>query len=447
MPTRPYGAVIVDYDLDGDNDVIIGSSDPGFQDPDSIVIMVNDGWGTFTIQGFEANSGINIFCEDLTNDGYPDIISRDADSIFFHENDQNGGLGNTYTICDTYGNRMVSDVVDMDTNGLNDIIYFHNQYDYGVGIVYNQGQYQFSDSYFYPNESDGWIRPQLGDVNMDSIPDILINSNVKESGVYTLINNITSFEKRMVIQEAWTDGLIFDMNLNDTNDIFAFKNTSTVNSQSKSLLFQNKVSSYDFVDTAWFTGGGDLGCSVDFNLDGYHDLALFINSWISDPSEDSVFVYKNDKNWGFRLFHKHYIGPWFNPVLVSGDLNGDNYPEIVTLGYYNPTIDHIQILWNDGTGHFIDTNSVYVQQEEIELVNQINIYPNPTKSVINIDLPFGFVHNTTLIEIVNIHGSTELETTTESTSIEIDLLNFDSGIHIVKIHSGQTMYVKKIIKH
>ena len=168
MPTRPYGAVITDYDLDGDNDIIVGCSDPGFSDPDSIVIMFNDGWGNFEIEGFAANSGIFVYCEDLTGDGYPDIISRDADSIFFHENDKKAGLGNCYTICDTYGNRMVNGIADMDTNGFNDLIYSHMQYDYGWGIIYNQGQNQFNNSYFYPSITNGWLRPHLGDINMDN---------------------------------------------------------------------------------------------------------------------------------------------------------------------------------------------------------------------------------------------------------------------------------------
>ena len=334
MQHRPYGAVIVDYDLDGDNDLIVGCSDPGFQDPDSIVIMFNDGWGNFVIQGFEANSGIFIFCEDLTGDGYPDIISRDADSIFFHENDQEGGLGNCYTICDTYGNRMVNGIADMDTNGFSDIIYYHNQYDYGWGIVYNQGQNQFSDSYFYPSGTDGWLRPHLGDLNLDNIKDVLVTSNVKESGVFTLLNNISSFEKINIIQEAWFTGLIIDIDNNDTNDIFIYKNAGTVLLQNKALLYQNVIDSYNFVDTAFFIGGGKIDCSNDFNLDGLPDLALSIASWIHNPSEDSIYIYTNNQNWGFDLTSKHYIGDWFNPLLISGDLNMDGYPELVSLVSY-----------------------------------------------------------------------------------------------------------------
>lgn len=446
MPTRPYGAAIVDYDLDGDNDVIIGSSDPFFHDPDSIVIMFNDGWGNFEILGFEANSGIFIFCDDLTNDGYPDIISRDADSIFFHENDQKGGLGNYFTICDTYGNRMVNGIADMDTNGFNDIIYYHNQYDHGWGIVYNQGQNQFSDSYFYSSDTDGWLRPHLGDLNLDNIEDVLVTSNVKESGVFVLLNNVSSFEKKAVIQEAWFDGVIVDINNNDTNDLFIYKNRGTVSIENKALLYQNGIDLYNFIDTVFFIGGGKLGSFDDFNQDGFPDIALYIASWESDPSEDSVYIYLNDQNWGFYLNHRHFIGDWFNPVLVSGDLNMDGYPEIVTLGYYNPTIDHIQILWNDRTGGFIDTNNVYVGYNETGLNEDVILFPNPSNGVVQIKSP---VYKIKEITITDYKGSILVNKLCNTNSTQLDL-NFAKHnpqlcFCIIKFENNDIQYHKLLI--
>lgn len=446
MPSRPYGVSIVDYDLDGDNDVIVGSSDPGFTDPDSIVIMFNDGWGNFTMQGFEANSGLLIFCADMTNDGYPDIISRSFDSIFFHENDKQGGLGDLHLIYNAIGNPRIGGISDMDTNNYLDIVFYNLQYPYGWGVIYNHGNYNFENGYFQHSDSDGWLRSSLGDLNMDDIDDVIVTSNVSESGAYVMLNHISNFEKQSLLQEGWNDGYIIDIDNNDTNDICLFERAGSILGTSKSLLFENNIDSYDFIDSAFFIGGGGIGCFADFNLDGYPDIGMEVSSWISDPAEDSVYIYKNDKNWGFRLLHKHYIGEWFFPELFSGDLNMDGYSDIVVVGYLNPTDDHIQILWNDGTGHFIDTNSVYVHQKEIGFVEYVNIYPNPTQSTVCIDFSIELKNHQSSIEILNIHGLTKLKFSTVLSSNKIDISKFEPGVYIIKIKSGQKTTVKRIIK-
>ena len=74
--------------------------------------------------------------------------------------------------------------------------------------------------------------------------------------------------------------------------------------------------------------------------------------------------------------------------------------------------------------------------------NTIKVYPNPTKGIITISS----VENTPIdkIEIVDVLGKI-ISAKTKNTS-QIDISEFSNGIYILKIHSGLTIFQKKIIK-
>jgi hypothetical protein len=440
MPTRPYGAVIVDYDLDGDNDLIVGCSSY----IDSIVIMFNDGWGNFELIGFEANSGVFIYCKDLTNDGYPDIISRDGDSIFFHENDQNGGLGDEFKICHTIGNRRIGGIADMDTNGYLDIVYYGIQVIQGWGIAYNQDGYNYFDDYF--NYSEDYNYTTVGYLNDDDLADVLITERSSPEGAYIMYNNLETFDVEKLSERYWAKTYIYDIDNDNKDEPALFLNSTNYTEESHFFFYdKNDIDEYYLKDSVHLQGS-DIESIVDIDLDGYPDITMTVSSWESHPSEDSIFVYRNDQNWGYDFHHKHYIGGWFYPSLISGDLNMDGYPELVTIGYLNPTADHIQLLWNDGTGHFVDTNTVYVHQKEIGFAEQINIYPNPTKSILNIKSNNCYQFQNTLIEIVDIKGRSIMKSNIKSNYTQIDIKKLEQGFYIVKLQTDKSLIIKKFIK-
>lgn len=445
MPTRPYGAVITDYDLDGDNDLIVGCSAISSSDVDSIVIMFNDGWGNFELQGFEANSGIFIYCEDLSGDSYPDIISRDADSIFFHENDQQGGLGNEYKICYTIGNRRIGGIADMDTNGYKDIVYYGIQVIGGWGVAYNIDGYMFNDEYDYYTEDNEYIT--VGNLNDDDYEDVLVTNLSVPEVSYVMHNNIDTFQKEIISTRLWYSPYIIDIN-NDNQNEAVLEYLSSVHYINNWLFFFERESddNYVLIDSSAIKGGSIIGAIDDFDQDGYQDLATTLSSWESDPSEDSVYVFRNNQNWGYELHESHYIGDWFYPSIISGDLNMDGFPDAVTIGYLNPNADYIQLLWNDRKGHFIDTNSVYVFQKEFDIMNQINLYPNPSKSILNIEINNNYQFQNILIEIMDINGRTIMESNIKSYSSQFDISQFDSGLYLVKLQTDKSLITKKFIK-
>jgi hypothetical protein len=74
--------------------------------------------------------------------------------------------------------------------------------------------------------------------------------------------------------------------------------------------------------------------------------------------------------------------------------------------------------------------------------NAIKVYPNPTTGIVRISSP----ENATIdkIEIVDILGKT-VSVKTANTS-QIDISEFSNGIYILKIHSGKSVFQKKIMK-
>ena len=446
MPISPYGAVIVDYDLDGDNDVVVGCSGISSSDVDSIVIMFNDGWGNFELEGFEANSGIFIYCEDLTNDGYPDIISRD-DSIFFHENNQNGGLGTLHNICHTIGNRRIGGIADMDANGFLDIIYYGIHVIRGWGIAYNIDGYTFNDEYLYYSDENEYL--SVGYLNNDSLADVLVTARSIPEGAYIMYNNLNTFQKEMISTRHWAYSHIFDID-NDTENEACLEWYSAHHTVLGKLSFFKKVGNneFDLVDSSIIKGAGSISCIDDFDLDGYQDIAVTVVSGEVDPSEDSVYIYRNNHHLGFELHDFHYIGePGYFQSVISGDLNMDGFSDLVTVNYHSMP-EQIQILWNDGTGHFIDTNSVYVFQNEHYLIHHVNIYPNPSLGSISIHSGFEKIK---ALKIVDFKGTTLLrrEFSTAQNKIELDLgkPNLQTGIYIcvVELENGRMVFEKVVL--
>lgn len=437
VPAYPYETCIVDYDLDGDNDILVGCNLS--YDNDTIVFFINDGWGNFDKHQIAANGALFFYCADLTNDEYPDIITRDGDSIFFYENDQLNGIGSSHYINHVIGNPRIGGIEDMDMDGDNDIVYYDITIPYRFGILFNDGDGSFTDSAFVEfNET--WRRLDVGDLDNDAIPDILVSTYDNSDKVYILYNRYPNFTRYDLVSPDWNPGIILNLNGDDWNDITLYRSFFGTGYQ---LNLENEQSQFSSCNSTIYEDGPRIMNYVDYNLDGYDDMAttIYRTNW-----EDSVYIYFNDQNCGFTEVQGFYVGTYvFLPTANNGDLNGDGYPELVVQGFDSPR-ESIVVMWNDGTGHFIDTNSVYVYQKEIGFVEYVNIYPNPTQSTVCIDFSIELKNHQSSIEILNIHGLTKLKFSTVLSSNKIDISKFEPGVYIIKIKSGQKTTVKRIIK-
>ncbi|HEY9113806.1 MAG TPA: FG-GAP-like repeat-containing protein [Bacteroidales bacterium] len=374
VPKYPYETCIVDYDLDGDNDLLVGCKMS--PEDDTIVFFINDGWGNFEKQQFAANGFGFIYCLDLTNDNYPDIISRDGDSIFFYENNHSIEIGDGHFIRDTYGNPFIGGIADFNMDGTHDILYYDIAGPWGWGVLFNNGDKTFTDTAFVES-SETNLYVYSGYINRDNRADILQTTLNQSESVYILNNNYPEFNKMNIASPYWNRGYILNVNSDSLNDVLLVKESYFGSTKIVNML--NKADHFQACDTLVYENGTYIGNVGDYNLDGYDDISMIVYQANNNPIQDSIYIYFNDKNCGYTHSQGVFMGDYFWLATInSGDLNGDGYPELVIQGYSMPTPEHIRILWNDGTGHFIDTNSVYVGEKEIQLQNQVSLYPNPT---------------------------------------------------------------------
>jgi hypothetical protein len=307
----------------------------------------------------------------LTGDFYPDIITESIDNILFYENDKSNGISNDENVImnlDCHPN--IGGITDINGDNKNDILYYCVFIPYGWGVQFNNGDNTFTDSAFVES-SETWQGVTTGDLNNDNQPDILVATLNQSESIYILYNNYPNFEKIDIATPDWNPGYILSIENDTLNDVLLAKPSYI--STTKIVNMLNKGDHFQACDTLVFENGTEIRNVSDYNLDGYDDLSMIVYQ------DDSIYIYFNDQQCGYIHSQGVFMGDYFwHATINSGDLNGDGYPELVVRGYSMPTPEHIRILWNDGTGHFIDTNSVYVGGKEIQLTNQVSLYPNPT---------------------------------------------------------------------
>ena len=159
-----------------------------------------------------------IYCKDLTSDNYPDIVTRDADSIFFYENDQYIGIGTGYFIKNTYGNPYLGGIADINKDGYLDIVNYDITTPWGWGVAFNNGDNTFTDSAFVASNGTNLFL-SVGDVNNDFAPEILMTTLNQSESVYILYNDYPNFEKQTIATPDWNRGYILNVNNDNLNDI------------------------------------------------------------------------------------------------------------------------------------------------------------------------------------------------------------------------------------
>ena len=80
--------------------------------------------------------------------------------------------------------------------------------------------------------------------------------------------------------------------------------------------------------------------------------------------------------------------------------------------------------------------------DSFDIKNNLSVYPNPTTGIISVSNQDMLAIDK--VEIIDVFGKTVMITTTINS--QIDLGGLPQGVYIFKIHSKETIFVKKIIK-
>jgi hypothetical protein len=127
----------------------------------------------------------------------------------------------------------------------------------------------------------------------------------------------------------------------------------------------------------------------------------------------------------------------FNLNTCNWNITGSQAPEPNTADYETATFNSSTCSW-DVTGTDFD-------EPLNDLENEINIYPNPTKGLIIIDL--GNIEGPTNYALYTFEGSIiQQENNITDKTIRIDLSNERSGIYLLKINQQTTVNLYRIVK-
>ena len=100
--------------------------------------------------------------------------------------------------------------------------------------------------------------------------------------------------------------------------------------------------------------------------------------------------------------------------------------------------------------YFVVDNSISANLQEYEDIREINIYPNPSSEIFNVDL-FGFMEGDINLTVYNSVGgevfNSSWKTNTGQLSTKIDLNNYKNGIYFVKVTANNDYIIKKIVKN
>ena len=389
-----------DFDNDGDNDIVVGHINPG-----TLSFCINNGDGLFEL----------IYTLSLT------------------------GIAKCYFL------------KNLDDNPAKDaVIYSRNDITGFVTIIYN-GEYQSPYSYnLNININTPIPAMNCGDFDGDSDYDLVFSSS--GAGLDNLWGVMYNLGDREFSEPEWfecpsqalnADFEKFECNDLDNNgldDIIAFSFADTY-----IYYFSEDGFTVDSLDYQVTSSGMT---SADFDNDEDYDIV--ITHW-PIMTLDNFKIYENLGNQDFILHNNYCETLWGNPI--SCELNNDDLIDIVTVGdeikkYFNEgnlqfsevyiqdypdygeswvkssfsdfdcngTQDvaiirygieenNLTVLYNDGTGNFLEEPQVGISNFEYQISNvKLKNYPNPFNplTTISYDLPVNI--SNPVIEIFNIKG-------------------------------------------
>ena len=348
IETLGSGAVFLDYDSDGDQDLyIVNASNvtPTDESKSSLnsttnILYRNNGDGTFsdvTMSAGVGDTGYGVGCAaaDINNDGYPEIYVTNYGNNRLYFNNGNG------TFTDISNKAGVEDkrwgtgcaFLDYDLDGYIDL-YVVNYMQYSVetekGLII-----QGVKTYRSPTD-------QIDINNFKSEPDILYRNN--KDGTFTDVTKQVGIDHRalglaIAVGDYDNDG---DPDIHIANDM------------EPDLLYQNNgdgtfTNITDFSGTGYdengMPGSGMGSAFGDYDNDGFLDLV------VSNASSYPVILYRNDNALYFSdISYTSGVGavtlPYFKWAVEFFDYNNDGLQDLyVSNGHLQDNIS----LFSDAT--------------------------------------------------------------------------------------------------
>jgi hypothetical protein len=449
VPQYAYTLDVCDIDNDGDIDIILGSNNYG---SDTISILINDGFGNFSLSYLIRSNFVNIICSCINSDNLPDIVSHSTvDSAWvYYPNNGDGTFGNSVIISKIVEQKI--SLFNLDQDNSPDFTCYDESPAGIIGCLLNNGSGTFShyDIYTSPNPTSA---PDVGDLNGDGLNDIITStSSVGPLIFYNQGNGVFDQQILDITDAPFT--YIFDIDNDGYNEIGLYDHVYFPGGICKLRIYKNQDNNFIIQDTISFPLGTLFQEFADFNNDGYFDIVYSRSFWRENT--DSIYIAFNDQHYDFSVPERYFV---LNPRIIevrAADLDGNGYNDIAYT-HYNWQ-DSITILFNDGTGKFVENPLTSIESREKTNIN-VNVFPNPfnLRTKIHIGVTYVQKNDQKLISIYDIRGNIVKifpiqVVNSNSDNYETDWDGKDnygrpcaSGIYLLNCIFGNLKYVTKII--
>ena len=407
VPKKPASIDVADIDMDGDLDIVLGHDCNQGNYWGMVTILKNNGVGEYklidTFQTFAYEISMQV--DKVNNNECPDLIVNDYNEsipspVFTIINDYElYQWNNIVQFC--YGSITISNYITYHSQIYNLInIVFISHVNSLWGILYNDGEGQFSAPEYYDlNYNPSGLAS--GDLNGDDREDILVSGG---GNLDLWLNYETGLEYYTISDSAFNSKVkISDIDNDGDNDIIA-TDWGIPGTPKRIIIYSNDgLGDFTLSYSKWIDEAMAEIFVSDLNNDSFPDVIYNVS--YSYPNSDyelfHTYILFNSKDGTFQDPVNYYTGICSHKSF-SEDLDGNGWNDIIILNYdfYNPPPDtgSIHILFNDGTGNFVEEPQVGVepQQPPISEVN-LFIYPNP------------FNNQTTINFSIKEHGFVELK--------------------------------------
>jgi hypothetical protein len=309
------------------------------------------------------NATVSLLCEDLNNDGYPEIVlanhrekfNYDTDSFIYWGGKEGFDTSNP-TLLPTHCAFQVL-AADLNGDGYKDLIFTGgNQL-----IVYwnNKGEFNSENRLVLdiPGMSGqfykGILTTDIADIDGDGILEIIIASN--EYIEIRKANNLEVVWNRIPFTGcSWVKAV--DINNTGLMDIVASYYCSTKSYDTESVVFWNSKDGYSIDNKTSFCTNGAMGCTAaDLDNDGIKEI-IFCNTMRGPAQADPefpVFMYYCTEDYQYKAENRvEYPVNRMSYSYAAADVDNDGYVELIST-----TWDGIRIF--KGTPNGPDPNNYY----------------------------------------------------------------------------------------
>lgn len=334
----PYNIRAVDFDNDGNLDVLFTRDSPG-----RLVFMHGNGDGTFTTV-FSNNIGTNprdLTISDFNGDGFPDvaIAMNGVDSVTICFNNGVGAIAAVSRYFSGGDGPQSIESRDMDGDGDIDIV-VGNIIDFAVGVLYNDG----TGASFLLRRFQSFKDPQeitLGNFDSDANPDIVFTSAGTKTINYMKNNGAGGFSNyNHIYDPAVITRPNSSASLDFTGDGFTDVVVANSTTNNFSFFSGNGQAQYNF-QSSIATNATPVSIKAgDFTGDGINDVALL------ETSIPQIAIYPGNGVGGFGA-------PIFIPLadvpteLLAYDLDGDLDLDFVVVNNATPATGSITVFINN----------------------------------------------------------------------------------------------------